>query len=274
MKPGSRQKVAARVSRLRPEFRDVRADGRRTELHSDGQVLLPDFIDAGQCEALYDHFRSKPVSDPYRAENGAFLPLSPDRPRDTHVAYHKEMDVVTAPGALAIANDPRVLSIVAAFMGCKPTLSYLTAWWSFGGDGVPQQAEKFHRDVDDWSFVKLFVYLTPVDENTGPHVYVRGSANDNKLAEIRRFDDAEVSTAFGADNIIPLTGKAGTGLIEDTFGIHKGQPVLSGERLMFQAVYSLSPLFYGPAKPLLSASELPPGLRIDPWINRRFVSQN
>jgi hypothetical protein len=70
-----------------------------------------------------------------------------------------------------------------------------------------------------------------------------------------------------------LTGCAGEGFLEDTFGIHKGQPVLENRRLIFQAVYSMYPLPYGPKSPVLSAADvvLEDGSRPDTWINRLYL---
>lgn len=271
--PARRQRVADRLASLRPACaipaEDLSDAG--TVLKTDGQIHLPFLLEREKCEKLVAYFSGKPVTDPYRSHLGAFLPHSSSRSPETHVAYHDERDVVMAPGLLEFANRPAVLGRIAAFLGCKPTLSYLAVWWSFGTDGEAQQAEMFHRDVDDWAFAKLFVYLTDVDDQTGPHTYVKGSAASDKLTELRRFSDEEVIGAFGQDAIVALTGPAGTGLIENTFGIHRGMPVRNGTRLMFQAVYSLFPLFYAPRRPLARLSERPEWAALDPWINRAFA---
>jgi hypothetical protein len=176
-----------------------------------------------------------------------------------------------APYLLALANHPRILAVAAQFLGCKPTIGYLAAWWSYHTGIGPQQAEQFHRDVDDWKFVKLFVYLTDVGETCGPHVYVLGSSTRSELTEIRRFSEEEVRMAFGEDGILTMTGKAGVGFLEDTFGIHKGKPVAQGARLIFQAVYALSRLPYGPKAPVLPRSAVTT-TGIDAWINRVYIA--
>ena len=144
----------------------------------------------------------------------------------------------------------------------------MATWWSYATGMGAQQAENFHRDVDDWRFVKLFVYLTDVTLGSGPHKYVLHSAPQNKLTEIRRLEDEEVAQSFGQENIRTMTATAGEGFLEDTYGIHKGQPVQSGHRLLFQVVYTLTPLPYAPKKPVAA---LPPGATYDPWINRVYL---
>ena len=52
----------------------------------------------------------------------------------------------------------------------------------------------FHYDVDDFKFLKLFFYLNDVDENCGPHVYVKNNGKKNFKEYInRRVDDNYVS---------------------------------------------------------------------------------
>lgn len=236
---------------------------RETGLHPLGRLLNDD-----QCHRLRDYFSSRPVHDPYRPEAGDFLPLSDRRPGGAHVAHHDPGDVVAAPGLLELANDPRVLDVVGAFLGAKPSISYMAAWWSFPTALGPQQAENFHRDVDDWRFVKLFVYLTDVTETNGPHKYVLGSSREARLTDIRRFSDEQVVSSFGEERIRTMVARAGEGFLEDTFGIHKGQPVARGVRLLFQAVYGLSPLPYAPKRPVARRDGWP---QLDAWTNRFYL---
>jgi hypothetical protein len=242
---------------------------RETGLFHLGRLLEPE-----ACAGLASYFSRCLVDDPYRPERGRFLPDDDRRPPESHVAYHAAADVVRAPRLLQLANDPRVLQTVQEFLGCPPTISYLTAWWSYPTGRGAQQAEHFHRDVDDWRFLKLFVYMTDVGALNGPHVYVAGSSASPKLRQIERFSDAAVEAAFGRESLRVMTGRAGEGFLEDTFGIHKGQPLVEGRRLIFQAVYSMHELPYGPKSAVVSRTEVASVIGaagIDPWINRCYV---
>jgi ectoine hydroxylase-related dioxygenase (phytanoyl-CoA dioxygenase family) len=169
-----------------------------------------------------------------------------------------------------IANDPRVLLVVEGALGAKPTLAAIRVWWSTPTQsGEPEHAELFHRDVDDLRFIKLFVYLTDVDENTGPHMFVSGSHRQNRLTAISRYGDSEVEQAFGSRNILSITGKAGTAFLENTFGVHRGVPPRQGPRLIFQPLYTLRPVIFGPPKPLCRRENFSPSF--DPYINRVFL---
>lgn len=276
LKPAMRNRLASNVAlRWRPAAQhpvlSVKDHASVRALHSSGISMLGELLSKQSCEELRHYFGKHEVYDPYRLESPHFLPYEDDkRHPDAHIAHHLPKDVLSAPHLIALANDPHIIGVVSEFLGCKPTIGYLAAWWSYHTSKGAQQAEFFHRDVDDWKFVKLFVYLTDVGVDSGPHMYVQYSSSSDKLTEIRRFTDEEVCSSFGAENLLTLTAMAGQGFLEDTFGIHKGQPVEEGKRLIFQVVYAISVLPYGPLLPIMTRMELGKP-KLDSWINRIYL---
>ena len=271
-----RSRAASAIARLRPapltESDALRQMG--ADLKAQGGLLqLGRLLSHEQCSELLAFLEQRPVFDDYRPGTAPFLPLSGARDPASHVAYHDPNDVVGSPYLLELANDPRLLSIAEAHLGCRPTIGYLAAWWSYPTLVGAQQAELFHRDVDDFSFLKLFVYLTDVDEKTGPHVYVVGSSAMKTLRAIRRYSDDEVNDAVGKDAIKVITAPAGYGFMEDTTGLHRGEPLKSGRRVVFQAVYTLRPLPYAPKAPILSrtVAEARVGVALDKYVNRVYL---
>ena len=238
-------------------------------LDADGWLPLPGLIQPEWVGEIKAYLAGRLARDPYRPELGRFR--APDEvPPQTHVSHFDNADIVRAPHLMAIANDPRVLGLVEAWMGVKPTLAALRVWWSTPtATGEPEHAELFHRDVDDLQFIKLFVYLTDVGEDTGPHIFVEGSQRIDKLTRIARYTDEQVAEAFGEDAIRRFTGPAGTAFLENTYGMHRGLPPRAGPRLIFQPLYAQRPLIFGPKRPVISASEL--SLKVDPYVNRVFV---
>jgi hypothetical protein len=275
MRKNIRDAVANYIAaRRRPSYSHPLSSGTESqleELNVDGLALLGHVLSREQCAELVEYFVDRDVADPYRPEQDAFRVGDTKTPQSSHIAHHFAEDVIRAPYLLDVANSREILSLAAAFLGCKPTISYVAAWWSFPTSLGPQQAELFHRDVDDWRFLKLFVYLTDVGENDGPHVYVRKSAPSPKLNRIARFTDAQVESAFGKEQIEELCSAAGGGFLENTFGVHRGLPPQTGKRLMFQVVYSLSELPYGPESSLF-ASDLLEDMGFDSWTNRVYFS--
>ena len=84
-----------------------------------------------------------------------------------------------------------------------------------------EAAQLFHFDMDRIRFLKVFIYLTDVGTENGPHVYVRGSHRSKPPAFFRdrRFSDAEVKRAFPPTSVnspalqgrfLPLTPVAST----------------------------------------------------------------
>ena len=195
--PCARRKLADLLAKRLPALPAGFCNGYRQErevLERDGYVMLPQFATKEEVAEVVAWLEDKPVYDRWNAAAGLFSPDSP--PADCHTAPFRDVDIVNCPHLLRWANDPRVLSIVGKTLGCKPTLSNLTAWWSYPGHDKPQEAENFHRDVDDLHFIKLFVYLSDVDADCGPHVFVPGSHRDERFGKIRRYQDSEVTSVF------------------------------------------------------------------------------
>jgi hypothetical protein len=271
----SRERIADRLAGRLPAFKTdgvQETSAPAAVLKDRGYLFIDNLVSEEKLQAMRAFFSVNACADPYRPALGEFV--APDHaPPETHVAFFSNGTIVRAPYGLEIANDPRVLSIVSEFLGAKPTISLLTAWWSMPHkDGKAEEAERFHRDVDDIRFVKLFCYLTDVDEVSGPHVFVPGSQNINKLTRIRRYNDSEIVDAFGENSLRTFTGKAGTAFLENTFGFHRGVPPSQKPRLLFQVLYSLRTSIYGPDKPVgrIGVDGIPPD--IDPFINRVYLS--
>jgi hypothetical protein len=263
-------KLAARSPRYSGP--DALVEDEILRLNQDGNVPLVGVIRPAWLPEMIRYFRAHECFDPYRKHVGMFKAPA-NVPPDTHVANYKDETVARAPWAFEIANHPTVLCLVARFLGGAPTIALLSAWWSLPRpDGQPEHAEKFHRDIDDYRFIKLFCYLTDVDEDSGPHNFVRGSHRINKHTEPkRRLSDEVVASEFGADNLMRITGPAGTTFLENTYGIHRGIPAAKAPRLVLQVLYSLRPLIYSPRRPFLRFGEAHLPKDLDRYINRVYV---
>ncbi|RVA22575.1 hypothetical protein EN935_29705, partial [Mesorhizobium sp. M7D.F.Ca.US.004.03.1.1] len=95
--------------------------------------------------------------------------------------------ILDCQAALAIQRDPLLLDIAAHYLGGQAKLITTRVWWSFP-TGAASDADKnlaslgkYHFDLDDWRMLKFFFYLKPVDADTGPHVYVKGSHKRRSL---------------------------------------------------------------------------------------------
>jgi hypothetical protein len=155
-----------------------------------------------------------------------------------------EQSILSLPAACRIALDGTFSTIAGAYFRCLPIYDFTAMWWTtrFGPKQYSQAAQEFHFDMDRLAFLKFFIYLSDVTLETGPHVFVSGS-HVNKPGPLRdpvRFDDALVEAHYPGDAIKRLCGPAGTIFAVDTKGIHKGMPVVEGERLAFQVEFTTS----------------------------------
>ncbi|NDI84633.1 phytanoyl-CoA dioxygenase family protein [Undibacterium crateris] len=210
------------------------------ELERDGITLLNQFVSADAITRIKEHLVGLPLKERFDLQRSGFY--IDNVPENVHVAEYFTKDIVSSVDVIALANNPQILDIAGKYLGCKPTISNISIWWSIPADGSAQEAENYHRDVDDFKFVKFFVYLSDVDAGNGPHCFVKGSHRDQRFLKIRRILDDEVYSSFPHENILSLSGKTGDAFLEDTFGLHKGQPPRNGRRLLLQVEYSVGPI--------------------------------
>ena len=146
----------------------------------------------------------------------------------------------------SLIKDPILLKIVSSYLEVNhPYMSGANLWWSFKNKNnisSSEAAQEFHFDLDSIKWLKIFIYFTDVTENNGPHIYIPGShiegMKSNRLLSegYKRISEKEMSNH---QQIKPkkIMGKKGTIIIGDTKCFHKGNPILSGSRLMFQLQY-------------------------------------
>lgn len=175
----------------------------------------------------------------------------------SHACYSIH-DVIACPHLLELANSDVALGVAEGYLGCPPTLYSINAFWSFPDpSALLRGVQTFHRDWDDFRFCTLFLFLTDTDATDGVHEYVTRSHEPDLL---RRWLDEQApgqvaEPAFQAlfrqsadlDPILPaalrgltagIAGVAGSAVMEDTFGLHRGIPPKT-PRLLFWARYGL-----------------------------------
>lgn len=158
--------------------------------------------------------------------------------------------ILECPEARAVQNDPRLHEIAKHYLGAQAKLITTRVWWSFPTRSASERdkslasLDKYHFDLDDWRMLKFFFYLLPVDDGTGPHIYVRGShkrrALRHQLTLLVGHPAEDVLKVYGKDSPIVLTGEAGSGFVEDPFGFHMGTVPTAKPRLMMEVGFGVS----------------------------------
>ena len=243
------------------------------ELSRSGYVPLGHLLGSEECVAIHAYLQDKPLTDRDRARKPFVLAQAPQGVR---VADYHLRDVIACPHILALANSPPLLGLAARYLRCKPTISALGLRWSFPVAGSDSDLQAFHRDSEDWRYLKVLVYLTDVDLDAGPHVFLSGSHLTPAPARLRYYSDAAIAAMAamaatagndGDGQLLTATGTRGFCFAVDTAGIHKGTAPRLLPRLMLQIQYSLLPGYayrYAPETwdgPLL----------LDPYVNRLIV---
>ena len=191
-------------------------------------------------------------------------------PESTSMAAYELSTVVACPWLVRAINRTDILRLASAYLGCKPTICGLGVRWSFPGTGPPDVTQAFHRDPDDWRFLKLFVYLTDVDAGCGPHIYVAGSHNTRSTWRGKLYSQDQLSSQFGKQSMHTILGARGTTFVADTSGIHAGVPPQRAPRLLLQAQYSILPNFSLDYRPVA----YPTQTELDPYVNRLILATN
>ena len=126
-------------------------------------------------------------------------------------------------------------------------LRHVSLWHSFPNkEPSSEAAQLFHFDLDEFKWFKLFIFLTDVDEQSGPHIYIpRTHKTGSKPFDLlkygyTRITDDLMSSYHPKSSWKKLTCKRGTMVIANTSCWHKGTHVISKIRSVLQPEYSLS----------------------------------
>jgi hypothetical protein len=233
------------------------------DLERDGIAMRPDLFSASELGDVVAFFLNQQVVAP-----GGGCVAHDGLPAGTTMAAYDLATVVACPWLMTALNHSDILRLASAFLGCKPTLCSIGVRWSFPDSKSHDVTQAFHRDSEDWRFLKLFVYLTDVDGECGPHIYVAGSHNTRSPLRAKTYAQEQVEAQYGKQNIRTILGARGTTFVANTSGIHAGMPPQRAPRLLLQAQYSILPSFALRYQRVAYPSQH----RLDSYVNRLIVA--
>ena len=156
----------------------------------------------------------------------------------------EEVVALQCPEIQEFVTDPVLALVAQKYLGQPVLMDEVAFWWTTSkrNDDADTNAQLFHQDRDRLSFLKFFIYLTDVEPDTGPHVYIDGShkALPWSLRGDGRKSDQAVRDAGLWDRVTELCGPAGTLMAVDTIGLHKGKTPERGDRLALENEFSTS----------------------------------
>jgi Fe-S-cluster containining protein len=235
-------------------------------LRREGVVIHPLKMEAGKVADIRRYLEAQPAYGGFHifSSDRRLRPLADVR-RESSMAGYTADQVLRAPHVVDFFNQPAIVDFIEPALGCVPTLYSVNAWWSFPArTPTDRGAQYFHRDTDDWRFFTLFLYLTDVDEGSGPHQLVAGShtleGTERLLARARAagrrdvpFDALDSFTNYFGDDfsqrcerlfndsVTNIAGDAGTIFTANTVALHRGLVPTKTPRLIVWARYGLGP---------------------------------
>lgn len=218
-------------------------------LCDDGLVVLDTLLSDIECDELAAIATSTACTTIGRVgRSSSKIRFDPTQPIATRYDL-PETVLVDNPAVQALLADRSIMAVSKRYLRGTPVQDLVAMWWTSSLEHDQNQAaQQFHFDLDRLRFLKFFVYLTDVTDDTGPHQFVRGShrALPIALRQDKRYSDAEVHEHYPND-VVTITGPRGTMFFADTRGLHRGLPVREGHRLVFQMEYTTS-LFGAPTE--------------------------
>lgn len=239
-----------------PDTQGVLGDMEPTRRHSlveqlrrDGVVVFPSILPPEVCDRLMQFTRETPGNvRPMDGEGEDARRLAIyDAVQPAAVRYdYLQSDLLELPDVQDLLADTSLLALVQDYLGCAPTADVLGMWWHTAFQDHPDSmaAQYFHFDMDRFKWLKVFIYLTDVGPDNGPHAFVRGSHRTGAIPShilqrgYVRLSDEEVAEHFPAKDILAFTAPRGSIIVEDTRGLHKGVHVRDGARLVLQLQFS------------------------------------
>ena len=145
-----------------------------------------------------------------------------------------------------ILLNEEIIKVIKSYLGVDPILEWSQIYWSMpyrDDEGKflspPNNEFGYHYDIDGFKFVKIFFYLTEVNENDGPHVFIKNTGKKTFFKALnRRLSDTVINEKF-IDQSVTIIGKKGIGFIEDTSFYHKGTAPIN-ERGILTCLYNVS----------------------------------
>ena len=145
---------------------------------------------------------------------------------------------------------PHLLGIASTYLGLQARLNYIDVWHNIPvrGEESSVTSEFWHRDHEDKRIIKVFLLLTDVDDSMGPFTYIKRSQEGGELGSlfpaippIGRYPKQDILEQMIKDTPLPVVscvGPAGSLILSDTSGLHRGGRSLTKPRTVLVGFYT------------------------------------
>lgn len=158
---------------------------------------------------------------------------------------------------LSLFSSRFLIDSISRYLGIFPSIQYVSLWKTDSNSSLRTPEMFWHMDHHGHRFVKAFFYLTDVSLGLGHHEFILDTHHQPSfdsylhsefpyfLPHLQRKRLERGKYQLPDDFLLPLlpktlrlAGKAGTGFMEDTRGLHRGTAIVSDvPRIIIQALY-------------------------------------
>jgi hypothetical protein len=148
---------------------------------------------------------------------------------------------------LSVCMSRKMLDIANEYLQLWSKLEYVDLWYSIpvGADAERKASQIWHRDFNDRHLLKAFLYLSDVDEQSGPFEYVPGSQPGGQYAGVHpwapmaigRISDKELAKFVPGEGVRTFTAPKGTIIFCNTSGLHRGGFAETKPRVLAPVTY-------------------------------------
>lgn len=136
-----------------------------------------------------------------------------------------------------------ILQIANAYFGMFTRLRDYNVWHTFVTNGHGRESQLWHCGREDFSVLKVFVYLSDVDDGAGPLTYALGTHQKQGLRRApegflekdgkKRSSDQQMAEVVEPSRWVRCVGPKSTIVFVDTTGYHKGGLAREQDRLLY-----------------------------------------
>ena len=223
------------IGRLRASTADLSGEERArvAQLRRDGYVIIPEYWPREKALAMRGRLEQYlEIGESRDFDNGAYLRFRDNVAYDEGVRrlYHVDKEI---PELAEHRFDPQIMRLVAGYYGRQ----YHTAVLMYQFNTRSNANTRYHH-VDAFSKeFKSFLYLDDVDDGNGPFAYIPGTQRSHLKRIVKQLKQGSNATGFSPDELsrtigreVRLTGEAGTLILADVRGFHRGTPQLDRSR--------------------------------------------
>lgn len=222
--------------------RGIASIGEKTEtlkkqIEEHGYVVVPQFLSEKECEEIRNS-----IEEIIKTNNRIWI----DSEGSDHRIFFSNL---ASPMIEGYFRNNFIIEVLSAY---EKTPSY--SGFTLANKVVYKQNNAgsgggWHRDFVKRKQTKALLYLSPVNEKTGPFQFLEGTHQFDSIVNYQkefnfkfnqnRFSDQEIDAVIQKypHLLRTITGETGSLILVDTRGIHRGKPIQEGTRYALTNYY-------------------------------------